>query len=71
VFHELLGAAHVALEVAEGHLRLDHPELAGVAAVVFTQEAQCRPCTAKLNSSRGSVLLEVAMYKMPPGDFYR
>ena len=27
VFHQFLGAAHVALEVAESHLRLDHPEL--------------------------------------------
>ena len=42
VLQELLGERHVAVEVAEGHLRLDHPELGEVARRVRVLGAERR-----------------------------
>src|SRR5262249_46184252 len=43
VLEARLGEVHVAGEVAEGHLRLDHPELGEVAARVRVLGAEGRP----------------------------
>jgi hypothetical protein len=40
VFHQCLGEVHVALEIAEGDFRLDHPELGGVARGVGVFRAE-------------------------------
>ena len=40
--HELFGQVHVALQITEGHLRLDHPELRGMAGGVRVLGAEGR-----------------------------
>ena len=53
VFHDLLGQIHVALQIAEGHLRLDHPELVGVPRGVRVLRAEGRAEGVNLRQRAG------------------
>ena len=61
IFHHLLGQIHVALQIAEGHLRLDHPELVSVPRSVRVLRAKSRAKGVNLGERAGeSFGLELA-----------
>ena len=61
VLEHVLGHVHLALEVAEGHLGLDHPELGGVATGVGVLGTEGRAEGVDVTEAHGEVLaLELA-----------
>ena len=56
VFDEFFGEGHVALKIAKCHLRLDHPELRGVAGSVGVFGAERGPESINIRKCRGEDL---------------
>ncbi len=56
IFHYLFGQIHVAIQIAKGHLRLDHPEFAGVPRRVGIFGAKSRAKRVNLRERAGERL---------------